>query len=543
MASEYILDHALERLLGTAAPALRAVGAARGLRWELDRRLVEGRSGAIVAFVREVRPLGGGTRRGTTPYLMKLDTYPDAGDGEFARHRKAFLDEPAFAHAYLTELAPEGHDLVPVGDGRWIVFQRVATQSVDGLGDKEEIHDLDVVSKALASVYAGGPVTTTLEPVRCEPSDFVGFCGRVVDVVLREWVSAPDHESMNVPAYLKAHLLKRTDEGKPLQVVESLLKHDWLLIGTDGERQPNPFPLLRADGPAAEVMVKALLGCAHGDLHVVNLLAPLAALTPGAPFRLIDLAKYESRGPLARDPAGFLLHFDESAQDAISWFLFCDEEERAEWIGDVPGWLADLAETVRRTAERWAHGHVRLDDWRAQWRLSLLGCALILLARGSTRVEDRVWLLRFASRITRRVLGPKRLPTSGLATEVTPEMLVVAPPVPSGSEDESWVEWFCDVQQRLSRKAATPEHRQRLAELHRSALAGEDREDEFLDLAREIDPKLFVTRDAGGHDGLVDEVLTCPLEEHRCGKVVRPRPGEDLARCSLLPGGMRHEFW
>lgn len=77
MASEDILDHALERLLGTAAPALRAVGAARGLHWELDRRLVEGRSGAIVAFVRGVRPLGGGTRRGTTPYShYKRRGYP-----------------------------------------------------------------------------------------------------------------------------------------------------------------------------------------------------------------------------------------------------------------------------------------------------------------------------------------------------------------------------------------------------------------------------------------------------------------------------------
>ena len=132
MASEDILDHALERLLGTAAPALRAVGAARGLRWELDRRLVEGQSGAIVAFVREVRPLGDGTRRGTTLYLMKLDTYPDAGDGEFARHRKAFLDEPAFAHAYLTELAPEGHDLVPIGDGRWMLELTTADPSAKG---------------------------------------------------------------------------------------------------------------------------------------------------------------------------------------------------------------------------------------------------------------------------------------------------------------------------------------------------------------------------------------------------------------------------
>lgn len=48
-----ILDPQLAEILGSASPALRAWGAARGLRWLLDRRLTEGRSGAIVAFVFE----------------------------------------------------------------------------------------------------------------------------------------------------------------------------------------------------------------------------------------------------------------------------------------------------------------------------------------------------------------------------------------------------------------------------------------------------------------------------------------------------------
>ncbi len=48
-----ILDPRLEETLGSASSALRAWRAARGLRWVLDRRLTEGRSGAVVAFVFE----------------------------------------------------------------------------------------------------------------------------------------------------------------------------------------------------------------------------------------------------------------------------------------------------------------------------------------------------------------------------------------------------------------------------------------------------------------------------------------------------------
>jgi hypothetical protein len=547
-----ILDLALETLLGTAAPDLRVVGAVRGLRWVLDRRLAEGQSGAIVAFVYELDRDAGATK-----YLMKVDSCPDIelDQSEFARHRAAFRDAPTFARSYLTELAPEGHDLVPVGDGRWIVFQRVAAMAIDEMHEEEDVHDLDVLSKALASVCAGGPVpatgTSTEESVSCSPEVFVRFCGRVTDVVLREWVGKPDLELMDASQYLRTHLLKRMEDGRPLRTIAGLLKHDWLLIGVDREPLPNPFVLLRANGVGPSLPVKALLGRAHGDLHTGNILVPVTTLTDDALFRLVDLANYDSHAPLARDPTGMLLgivvrvlrYLDEPAQEAIGQLLLCDENECDEWIDELPAWLGDLAACIRRVAERWAYQHVQLADWRPQWRLSLIGCALILLGRRSTRAEDRMWLLRFAARATRGALGSTRLPLRTEATEVTPEMLVAAPPAQHAARDESWVEWFCDYRPRLSRKADELGVRDQLDSLRRAALDGEHREDEFLELVRKVDGKAFTTRDAGEDEALVDEVFTCPLEKNRCTKVSRPQPGEDRPRCSVLPGGMRHEFW
>jgi hypothetical protein len=491
MEPDEILDRELEKVLGTAAPSLHDWGAARGLRWILARRLTEGQSGAVVAFVFERDQHAGATK-----LLMKMDSYPEVelDRSEFARHRAALKEAPPdFARQHLTELAPEGHDLVRVGDGRWIVFQRIAATPVDEMDETTEIHDLDVLSKALASVSVNGPVpatgTSTEEPVFCAPEVFVRFCGRVTRVVLHDWAGKPDLEPMTAARYLREHLLNRLDDGRPLNIVARLFEHDWLLIGEDREPLPNPFTLLSDSGPGGSLRVMALLGRAHGDLHTGNLLVPVTTLTEDAPFRLIDLAKYSLRAPLARDPAGLLLYIvvrvlrylDETEQQAIGQLLLCHDKERHEWTKHVPTWLADLEAHVRGAAEHWAHQHVELsqrNDWRPQWRLSLIGYALILLGRRSTRTTDRMWLLRFAARATRMALGRANLPARNGATEVAPEMLTVAPPRPRPDDEESWVEWFCEYRPRLSRKADEHGLRAQLDALRQAALNGEDRSEE-----------------------------------------------------------------
>jgi hypothetical protein len=559
MMSGDIVDPQLAETLGSASTALRAWGAARGLRWLLDRRLTEGRSGAIVAFVfeRDLHGSPGGSRARGSKLLLKLDSIPDEelARSEFARQREALRDAPAeFAGRHLTELAPEGHDLVAVGDGRWIMFQKVAAMPLGLVGQLVEIDDLDVVSKALASVsadravQAAGP--STEEPVSCSPEAFVGFCTEVVRAVLHDWAGSPDPEPMSSAAYLREHLQTRFDEGRPLRAIAGRLEHDWLLI--DRDLEPNPFILLREDGPAAALRVIALLGPAHGDLHTGNILAPVNGLGPDSPFRLIDLAKYQARTPLARDPASLLLsivtrvlrYLDESEQEAIGRLLLCPDEEHDGWAGLAPAWLAGLADGIRRAAERWALQHVQLADWRPQWRLSLAGSALTLISRSSLRSADRMWLLRLAARATRAVLARGDLPARTAATTVTPEMLALTSARGrQAAQAETWREWFCEYLPRLSRKAAEEGLLDRLEALRQAAFDGEDRGEEFRDLVLRIDGRPLTTRGPGDVDAQVDEVFTCPLAAHKCSRVVRPSPVDDEPRCALKRTRMRHEFW
>src|SRR4029453_15259031 len=146
---------------------------------------------------------------------------------------------------------------------------------------------------------------STEEPVHCSSEAFVSFCEEVVRAVLNDWAGHPDLEPMGNAEYLRLLLLQKgLDGGGPLHVIAERLEHDWLLIGPDQKVEPNPFLLLRD----TERTFPALLGRAHGDLNTGNILAPVNSLTADSPFRLIDLAKYGARAPLARDPSGLLLY-------------------------------------------------------------------------------------------------------------------------------------------------------------------------------------------------------------------------------------------
>ncbi|MEU4745473.1 hypothetical protein AB0G02_34115 [Actinosynnema sp. NPDC023658] len=536
-------------MLGSAAPALRVWGAARGLSWVLDQRLTEGRSGATTAFVfeRDAHTARGGARATGRKLLLKVDSYPDEelAESEFARQRAALSDAPDFARQHLADLAPPGHDLVPVGDGRWIMFQHVAADTAE----EGEVHDLDVLSKALAAVAAGRPVHATGEstedPVSCSPEVFVDFGVRLVRTVLRQWAGAPDIERVGTDRYLRDHLKSRLDPGKPLRAIADRLEHDWLVIGDDKQAVPNPLVLLR-DGTA----VTRLLGRAHGDLHTGNVVVPVAALAVDSPFRLVDLAKYEARAPLARDPVGFVLYvvtrvlryLADSDKEAVSRLLTCPDVERDEWVKKTPGWLADLVESVRREAERWARAYVHVTDWTPQWRLSLVGGALVLMARGSTRPADRMWLLRLAGRATATHLGQKRLPARTGRTAVEPELLVVSADRPQ-SQVETWREWFCEYLPRLAGKAPGEGFADLLDSLRESARNGDDRRADFLELVRRVDGTSPVVRAGEEAESPVDDVFTCPLAKNRCGRAVRPRPVDDEPRCALHRTRMRHEFW
>jgi hypothetical protein len=78
---------------------------------------------------------------------------------------------------------------------------------------------------------------------------------------------------------------------------------DWITLVGDRRTFPNPVLLALGHTPYREVPVDVVRGRAHGDLHLLNVLVPLAAngkaLIPE--FRIIDLATACTSGCLTRD--------------------------------------------------------------------------------------------------------------------------------------------------------------------------------------------------------------------------------------------------
>jgi len=540
-----VLDPSLAEALGSAANALRDWGRQRGVRYVLDRPLTYGRSGAIVALVY----VTDAAVRQTRKLLLKLDTFPDGPASEFQRLRAA-LDEapPEFARRHLTRLAPSGYDLVQVGDGRWFVFQEIAGSGDDG----GRLDELDVLTKALAAARAGGTIAATGagtdQPVRCDAASFVGACEAVTRSVLDGWAVAAELKPVTAADYLERHLLGRTRPGKALHTLADRLGGAPIRI--DGERDvlPNPFAALAADRPGGGRTIPALLGRCHGDLHTGNILVPMLQPVSPLPFRLVDLAKYECAGPLARDPAGLLLYV---LVRTLPDLLAAHRSSLIEVVaarGSGPGillsaWLPDLVARIRETGERFANQAGLLPEWRAQWPLSLVAAALILLARATTPADAKVWLLRLAGRMTQEYLGPG--PDLVAATAGEPRIVtaatvgdLVARPEPNPGQ--TWVASFCMMRTYLEAHAGNS-RRDAVRALAGAAAAGEDRRAEYLELVRAVGGPEITLR--GAEDQPAPDVLfACPMPRP-CDRVERPEDaGAAAPHCSLRPGGMRREF-
>ncbi|MER7281959.1 hypothetical protein ABT369_46765 [Dactylosporangium sp. NPDC000244] len=543
-----VLDPILAETLGSAANALHDWGRQRGLRYELDRPLTHGRSGAVVALVYVTDAAARHTRK----LLLKLDVFPDGPASEFQRQRAA-LDEapPPFARRHLARLAPRGDDLVPVGDGRWFVFQEIA-----GSGDEPDgggrLDELDVLTKALAAARAGGTLAATGagtdDPVRCDAAAFVDACAEVTRAVLDDWAVAAEVASLTAAEYVERHLLGRARPGKALHTLAARIGDAPIRI--DGEREvlPNPFAALAAGRPGGDRRVRALLGRCHGDLHAGNILVPMVQPVSPLPFRLVDLAKYETAGPLARDPAGLLLYVIVRTLPDLPP---AQRGSLIEVVADpgtghglmLPGWLPDLVARIRDAGERFANRAGLLPEWRAQWPLSLAAAALILLARATTPADAKLWLLRLAGRATAVHLGPG----PDLAAATTGEPRVVTTQTVGGlvapketSPGRTWVASFCQLRTYLEEHAGDDGHGAVLA-LREAAEAGEDRHAEYLEFVRSVGGPELTLR-GPGDDPTPDVVYACPMRRP-CDRVVRPgRPGDPPPYCALRSGGMRREF-
>ncbi len=547
-----VLDEALAAVLGTAAPALRENGAQRRISYHLDRLLTHGRSGALVAFVYETDLRS----RVTQKLLLKLDSFPEGTQASEFQRQRAALDEapPEFARRHLTELAAEGHDLVRVGDGRWIVFQRLATVQADDPAEAARLDELDVLTKSLAALRSGGPVQATgrelTDVVDFAPEAFVAACGQIVHSVLREWALAPVGSPMSVAAYLEMMLRGRRDEGRPLHTLAQRLPTPAIRFDAHREALPNPLVFLTSTHVTGNLTVQALVGRCHGDLHTGNILVPVRNLASPTPFRLVDLDKYQSEGPLARDPVGLLLYVvvralrdDAGIADGAGTALIdvlVDPDSRRGAL--LPHWLSALVTSVRTIGETYANDAGLLSEWRAQWHLSLVGCALRMIGRATTPLPHRLWLFRLAAEATQAFVGSSlTLETEG-AADVGHETFAELVKRPEPGPGSTWVAALCSYLPFMGPQARAQGYGAAVEELVAAASRGEERTDRFVELVRILGGPTDNLRAPTDDETPVDVVYTCP-QVPACDLVRSPAPDHSPPQCWLRPGMMRREFW
>jgi hypothetical protein len=533
-----VLDPELVRALGAAAPALREWGALKQIRYRHHRWFVNGKTTALVGVVYEED-----LQEGATKVILKLDRV--AGErldaAEYVRQRAAVRDSPAFAERHLARLAEPGHDLVRVGQGWWIVFQTIAGGSVD---------DLDVLTKWLASARSGRPVGTGTNPrrtVTCDEDTFARLCGHIVHCVLEGWQGRPGLDAMSVPSFLARHLGGRHRLDGLLRDAATMLTARTLRFPDEPGPLPNPLALLLVPEMTARIEVRALVGKAHGDLHTENVLIPARSSVDRSAFRLIDLAKYDERAPLSRDPAHFLLYIIARAledlkrpqADALIRVLV-DPDSGYDRV--LPGWLRALISAIRDAGERWAHPTGLISEWRAQFQMSLLGCALIFYDRPSTRDEDRLWFLRLAAHAAAAVLG-QDAPAPSSADQVVDEAGLLSrrrsAPAARGGE---WIARMCAYLPYLRQRAREIGNGDAVEDMARRASAGEELAKPFIALVRQLGGPADGLRGPDDGPPRIDEVFTCPLAV-RCPRVEQLQPGDREPECHLRPGRMRTEFW
>ncbi|GAB1821036.1 hypothetical protein [Herbidospora sp. RD11066] len=391
------LDPHLSAGLGPeSAATLAAWARQKRLRYDFEGWFLNGRSGSVVALVREVHALG------ARKLVLKLfTTAGDDYDGtEYPRHQAAVNEAPKKWKRRLADIA---HDPVPVrvtgsGDHLWIFFQEIAS------GSLENYNTLTFLLSTFLKPGPGHPI--------CDADTFVATCRLIVEGVLAGWAVSATHDPLRprdtVPEFLVRHVGSRFDV--PPDWLGGDQRTPILVFDDEPHPLPNPFSLLWDPSATVDITVPALLGRAHGDLESQNILVRVDRVEPGD-FFLTDLANYESRAPLTRDPVHLVLSLVTQALPELSASqrsalidLLLDPASGTGSDVLLPGWLRKLVLEVHGAASRWLHRKGYEGDWRRQTLLSTVACSLIFLQRDLPREEDRTWFLRLAARATQAFL-------------------------------------------------------------------------------------------------------------------------------------------
>jgi len=240
-----------------------------------------GGSGALLARLRIV-PITGS--RGPSDVLMKLCSVGSAAR-EPMNHDEAWTRSPIFADRHLFRQVFASQ---VVEDGRVLMF----------LDSSETLSNRRTLGELPATLRPDGAAATTR-------------------LVLREWNSPATWQrgSMPADAFLRTELRGAMEQGRSAYrwaehaglLADGL---DWIGTANRGHRRtPNPMRLPQVDSIVSRLPVKYLSGNSHGDLHMDNIIIPLAAdgSLEHEQIRLVDLSGFDPSAPLSRDVATLLL--------------------------------------------------------------------------------------------------------------------------------------------------------------------------------------------------------------------------------------------
>ncbi|MFI7578426.1 hypothetical protein [Micromonospora sp. NPDC049497] len=345
--------------------------------YELRRWIFTGRSGSLVGVViRHENP---------DPPQQLIMRVGAGGPDEVRRLRNSWRLSPTpYRDAHLAQLEGEPIDL----RHRLLVFQQIA----------------------------GGDLTTNRALADdIESDEFAETCTGITRSIVADWNPDFPHrpEPKTAGAYLRDLLGDRLEVGSEL--MESAARAgidpdtEWILSSRGKRQLPNPLRLALDDDLAGPRQAMIVLGRAHGDLNVNNVLLP----ADPAAYRLVDLGEFDTAAPLARDPMHLLLSIAAKWIATVDWSLV--GHDLAQAIVPIRnhqpprgvGRFAKVSREMHGALQRWAASSGIGDIWAEQSLLSLIAAALRFAGRkvpGTDHEAARRWFFYLAAVATSEFL-------------------------------------------------------------------------------------------------------------------------------------------
>jgi len=350
-------------------------------RIKLERWLGGGKTQAVLAVVL-IRDRHF-PRKGVLKYCPPPSRAGDATDLQY--FRKALgSGPPDFADKHLIGIDKAADRAIPSGSGGLFLLMKYAGGGRDDYDTMATLLDREILGSA---------------------------CETIVTSTFVEWndVIHEDEQPNDLPAvdFLREILGDRCESGGSIRAAAEKLDvscSEAFFNGSRGGLLPNPLAAATSGQWINEMSVLGFRGNSHGDLHADNILIPWPqqgnpSAADFARYVLIDLSTFSSRGLIVVDPAHLLLSIiarrlkevpDTRTRSLAQLVLDPDREP-----GGISVELASAVRGIQQVGNSYFDEKGLYKEWRAEFTLTIAGCALLFVGR-SLPDDHRRWFLELA---------------------------------------------------------------------------------------------------------------------------------------------------